>query len=126
MPQADEADFEKQTALTLATNPPSHIPVSCGSTLLPPPVASLVSFVAQSSSLTLRIGTAIGGLALSGARVSTLTGLELTRAAVETVLLGAGEDVVNTSTGRRGKAEAVSLLERSVGHAIGQACRRKY
>jgi hypothetical protein len=86
-----------------------------GSTLLPAPVANVISLVTRSSSLYLRLGTFIGGLALDGARVTTLTGLELSRALIESILNRAGKDVALRSTGDLGLAEAEGLLERSIG-----------
>ncbi|CZR51399.1 related to lipase [Phialocephala subalpina] len=85
------------------------------STLLPTPIANVVSLVTRSSSLYLRLGTFIGGLALDGARVTTLTGLELSRAVIEGILHRAGRDVATRSTGELGQAEAEGLLERSIG-----------
>lgn len=87
---------------------------SSGNTLLPSPVASLVSLFAQSTSLSLRLGTLFGGAAIDGARVTTLTGLELSRAVIEGILTRAGRDVAVRSNGTLGRAEAESLLERSV------------
>lgn len=83
-------------------------------TLLPQTIASAVSFFAQSTSLSLRIGTYFGGAALGSARVTTLTGLELSRAVLEAILTRAGRDVVGHSHGEYGREEAESLLERSV------------
>jgi hypothetical protein len=91
----------------------SHVP-SSGNTLLPRPVASLVSLFAQSTSLSLRLGTLFGGAAIDGARVTTLTGLELSRAVIEGILTRAGRDVAVRSNGALGRVEAESLLERSV------------
>ncbi|KAE9379818.1 hypothetical protein N431DRAFT_360989 [Stipitochalara longipes BDJ] len=84
------------------------------STLLPAPIASVVSLVTRSSSLYLRLGTFIGGLALDGARVTTLTGLELSRAIIEGILSRAGRDISNRTSGELGKAEAEGILERSI------------
>ena len=84
------------------------------STLLPTPIANVVSLVTRSSSLYLRVGTFIGGLALDGARVTTLTGLELSRAVIEGILSRAGRDVATRSTGELGRAEAEGLLEKSI------------
>ncbi|KAL6239522.1 hypothetical protein BDW75DRAFT_120785 [Aspergillus navahoensis] len=92
----------------------SHAPATSGTSLLPRPVASLVSFVAQSTSLSLRVGTYFGGIALDGARVTTLTGLELSRSVIEGILTRAGRDVAVRSSGSYGKAEAESILERSL------------
>lgn len=84
------------------------------STLLPSPIASVVSIVTRSSSLYLRLGTYVGGLALDGARITTLTGLEMSRAVLEAVLSRAGRDVVSRSTGELGRIDAEGLLERSI------------
>jgi hypothetical protein len=92
----------------------SHVPATSGATLLPRTVASLVSFVAQSTSLSLRLGTYFGGAALGGARVTTLTGLELSRAVIEGVLTRAGREVAGHGS-EYSRLEAESLLERSVG-----------
>ncbi|PVH71618.1 hypothetical protein DL98DRAFT_520967 [Cadophora sp. DSE1049] len=89
-------------------------PATEASTLLPAPIANVVSLVTRSSSLYLRLGTFIGGLALDGARVTTLTGLELSRAVIEGILHKAGRDVSLRSTGELGKAEADGILERSI------------
>ncbi|KAH7308819.1 hypothetical protein BKA65DRAFT_485566 [Rhexocercosporidium sp. MPI-PUGE-AT-0058] len=101
-------DRELQTAFTPA-------PAVESSTLLPASIANVVSLVTRSSSLYLRLGTFIGGLALDGARVTTLTGLELSRAVIEGILHQAGRDVSLRSTGELGKAEADGILERSIG-----------
>jgi hypothetical protein len=107
-------DDEEKALSTIGTSSLAHIPATSGNTLLPHSVASVVSFVTQSSSVSLRLGTFIGGLAIDGARVTTLTGLELSRAALEAILSRAGRDVANRSLGELGKAEAEGLLERSV------------
>lgn len=92
----------------------AQMPATSGATLLPRPAASLVSWLTQYTSLSLRLGTFIGGVALDGARATTLTGLELSRAVIEGILTKAGRDVAIRSSGERGKEEAESLLERSV------------
>ena len=84
-------------------------------TLLPSPIASVVSLATRSSSIYLRVGTFIGGLAIDGARITTLTGLEIGRSVIEGILLRAGGDVVaSRSNSEVGKTEAESLIERSV------------
>ncbi|KAJ5092523.1 FMN-dependent dehydrogenase [Penicillium alfredii] len=92
----------------------AHVPATSGTTLLPRPVASLVSLLTQSTSLSLRIGTFFGGFALDSARATTLTGLELSRAVIEGILTRAGRDVAIRSGDDHGRAEAESLLERSL------------
>ena len=91
-----------------------HIPATAGTTLLPRPVASLVSLLTQSTSLSLRLGTFVGGFALDSARTTTLTSLELSRAVIEGILTRAGRDVATRCGDEHGRAEAESLLERSV------------
>ncbi|KAH8654538.1 hypothetical protein BGZ60DRAFT_532906 [Tricladium varicosporioides] len=85
-----------------------------GSTLLPAPIANVVSLVTRSSSLYLRLGTFIGGLAIDGARVTTLTSLEVSRALIEAILVRSGRDVAERSIGELGRAEAEGILERSI------------
>ncbi|CAG8890380.1 unnamed protein product [Penicillium egyptiacum] len=92
----------------------THAHVPTGSTLLPRPVASLISLITQSTSLSLRLGTFFGGAALDGARATTLTSLELSRALVEGILTRAGRDVAIRSGDEHGRTEAESLLERSL------------
>ncbi|KAM5486832.1 hypothetical protein McanCB56680_001236 [Microsporum canis] len=87
---------------------------SPSSTLLPSPVASLISLVTQSTSLSLRLWTYLGSFAINSARATTLTGLELSRAVVEGILIRAGRDVVSRSSDEHGRTEAESLLERSL------------
>ncbi|KAG4419694.1 hypothetical protein IFR04_007194 [Cadophora malorum] len=107
----DEPTKGQELDLKTATTP---TPAAEAATLLPAPIANVVSLVTRSSSLYLRLGTFIGGLALDGARVTTLTGLELSRAVIEGILHKAGRDVSLRSTGELGKAEADGILERSI------------
>jgi len=103
----DEEEDAKKHGIEKATP-------SAAATLLPAPIASAVSLVARSSALYLRLGTFIGGLALDGARITTLTGLELSRAIIEGILSRAGRDLAARSKGELGRLEAESLLERSI------------
>jgi len=104
MEQDEPAD---EAALTIPQHP-------AASTLLPAPIANTISLVTRSSSLYLRLGTFLGGLALDGARVTTLTGLELSRALIESILHRAGSDVAVRSIGELGRAEAEGLLDKSI------------
>src|SRR2546423_6933253 len=97
-----------------STEEPRDLVRSSGRTLLPRPFASLVSTVTGVSSLSIKVGTRVGGLWIAGAREATLTGLELTRAALEAVLTTAGRDVSQRRNGELGRAEAASILEKSV------------
>ncbi|OAT13342.1 esterase/lipase [Blastomyces gilchristii SLH14081] len=108
MPGVDSGDREDD-----AWEVGKNIPSQSSRTLLPRPVASLVSLFTHSTSLSLRIGTFLGGFALDSARATTLTGLELSRAVVESILVRAGRDVALQST-EYGRAQAESLLERSL------------
>lgn len=105
---------DEEKAVTLAPDAPIHIPASSGSTLLPASIASIVSLGTQSSSLVLWIGSTIGGLAIDGARLGTLTSLELGRSAAEAILVRAGRDVKKATEGNIGQAEAEGILERCV------------
>lgn len=101
----------RDTAASGDVDPPSpEIPA----TLLPSPVADVVSLVTRSSSLYLRVGSFIGGLALDSARVTTLTGLELSRAIIEGILTQAGSDIAIRARGELGRSDAEGLLERSI------------
>lgn len=102
----------------------SHVPAPSGTTLLPRPVASLISLLTQSTSLSLRLGTFVGGFALDSARTTTLTGLELSRAVIEGILTRAGRDVAARCGDEHGRAEAESLLERSVSFGTLLHCAR--
>jgi hypothetical protein len=95
-------------------DPSKRAVVSPGRTLLPGPIASLVSTFTQTASFGLRVSTKLGGFAIAGARETTLTSLELTRAAVEAILTRAGRDVSERRSDELGRAEAESILERSV------------
>jgi hypothetical protein len=95
-------------------SPSQRSTTSPGRTLLPGPIASLVTTFTQTASFGLRVGTKVGGFAIAGARETTLTSLELTRAAVEAVLTRAGRDVSERRSDELGRAEAESILERSV------------
>jgi hypothetical protein len=105
-----EGDIEE----ALGPDGASNVSATSGPTLLPRLVASALSILTQSTSLSLKLGSFFGGIAIEGARVTTLTGLELSRAVIEGILTRAGRDVALRSSGERGKVEAESLLERSV------------
>lgn len=94
-------------------DPPASI-ASPGKTLLPGTVASIVSTITGATSLGVRIGSKVGGFWIAGARETTLTSLELTRAALEAVLTAAGRDVSRRTNGELGRVEAENILERSV------------
>lgn len=84
------------------------------SPLLPPPVASIVSLVTATSSLSLRIGGFLGHLAINVSRLGTLSGIELGRAVLESVLFRAGQDVLGSSSGGIGQATAETILDNTV------------
>ncbi|CAI7575539.1 unnamed protein product [Penicillium pancosmium] len=107
---SEDTDSDPSTNAVALSNPPA----TSGTTLLPRPVASLVSLLTQSTSLSLRVGTFFGGVALDGARATTLTSLELGRAVIEGILTRAGRDVAIRSGDEHGRMEAESLLERSL------------
>ena len=90
-------------------------------TLLPSPLASFVSLATAATSISLRIGGFLGHSAISAARVGSLSGVELGRAVLESVLFRAGHDVVELSTGRLGKVAAEGVLESAVSSHHGFA-----
>lgn len=102
---------DDEDAEILDDEPTQH---DLGPSVLPKPVANAISLVTRSSSMYLRLGTFIGSLALDGARITTLTGLELSRAVIEGVLTRAGRDVTSRSLGELGKQDSEGLLERSI------------
>ena len=83
-------------------------------TLLPASIASLVSLTTSGVSLSLRVGGFIGQSAINAARVGSLSGVELGRAILESILFRAGQDVVELSTGRLGKVAAEGIVESAV------------
>lgn len=87
-----ETGYTATSSSSSALITPLHAAAS-GPTLLPGPVASLVSVISKSTSVSIRLGSFVGGAALAGARIGTLTGLELGRAAIEGILHRAGHDV---------------------------------
>ena len=83
-------------------------------TVLPASLATLISLVTSTSSLSLKVGSFCGQAAINLARFGTLGGLELGRVILEGLLFRAGQDVVETSKGSLGRATAESLLEGAV------------
>ncbi|KAH8648522.1 lipase [Xylariales sp. PMI_506] len=90
------------------------IATSSGRTLLPAPVASLVSLATRSTSFALRFGTFIGGYGFGAAKFTTLSSLELGRGILEGLLSRAGKDVVDRTRSDLGKDNAETILERSL------------
>ena len=89
-------------------------PSNPGRTLLPGPMARAVSFATRSTGLALRMGTVIGGYGFDAAKVTTLSSLEIGRAILGGILGRAGKDVITRSASDLGKADAESVLEKSL------------
>ncbi|KAL2020482.1 hypothetical protein VTK56DRAFT_8367 [Thermocarpiscus australiensis] len=92
-------------------------------TLLPTPVASVVSFATRSTGLAIRIGTTLGGYGLDVAKLTTLSGLELGRGILEGILNRAGKDTVSLRNPDLARADAENMLERTIEsfhHTMGQ------
>ncbi|KAI1827633.1 hypothetical protein F4861DRAFT_529159 [Xylaria intraflava] len=87
---------------------------SLARTLLPGPIANAVSFATRSTSLALRIGTAIGGLGLGAAQVTTLSSLELGRSILHRILNRASRDVFTGSPSDLSHLDAESILASSL------------
>ncbi|KAI1862790.1 uncharacterized protein JN550_009937 [Neoarthrinium moseri] len=85
-----------------------------GRTLLPGPVASVVSLASRSTSFALRVGTFIGGYGFGAAKFTTLSSLELGRGILEGILNRAGKDVLLRSRSELGRDSAETVLERSL------------
>lgn len=83
-------------------------------TLLPLPLAAVISLATATSSLGLRLGGIIGSTAIRAAREGSLTGLELGRVIFEGILTRAGHDVSTTASGDLGRICADRLLLDSV------------
>ncbi|KND87948.1 Sn1-specific diacylglycerol lipase beta [Tolypocladium ophioglossoides CBS 100239] len=103
MPRGKPHDVE--AALT------SHHP---GPTLLPSPVAHVVSLATRSTGLAIRLGSLVGSYSLDAARVTTLSSLELARGLVEGVLSRAARDTLAQSNSALAAADAETVLERSL------------
>ncbi|KAF8250404.1 alpha/beta-hydrolase [Wilcoxina mikolae CBS 423.85] len=65
-----------------------------GPTLLPTSVASIVSLLSKSTSVSIRLGTLVGATLLDTARTGTLASLEISRAAVEGIVRRGSHGVV--------------------------------
>ncbi|KAI4600905.1 hypothetical protein KJ359_013068 [Pestalotiopsis sp. 9143b] len=87
---------------------------STGRTLLPKPVASMISLATRSTSFALRLGTVIGGYGLGAAKFTTLSSLELGRGILEGILSRAGKDALTRSNSDLGRESAETILEKSL------------
>ncbi|KAI0107906.1 hypothetical protein F4776DRAFT_667986 [Hypoxylon sp. NC0597] len=112
--EADHNEDSSQPPEVPKPSPEDLLPSAAGSTLLPGPVASAVSFAARSTSFALRVGTFIGGYGLGAAKFTTLSSLELGRGILEGILSRAGRDVVTRAQSELGRADAESILEKSL------------
>ncbi len=104
---AEESDDDHHNELVLPPRPQ-------GRTLLPAPAAALVSGITGLTSFYVRAGTKVGGWGIYAGREATLRTLAVSRSALESILIAAGRDVAVRSNGELGRAEAESLLEKSV------------
>lgn len=82
------------TALTLEASPVSTLTAATGATLLPTSVASIVSLLSKSTSVSIRLGVIVGATLLDTARTGTLASLEISRAAVEGIVRRGSHGVV--------------------------------
>ncbi|KAI0476345.1 hypothetical protein GGR56DRAFT_465692 [Xylariaceae sp. FL0804] len=94
--------------------PNPSAPPAPGRTLLPGPIASAVSFAARSTSFAFRVGTFVGGYSLVAAKATTLSSLEVGRGILEVILSRAGKDVAARSRSELGRADAETILEKSL------------
>ncbi|KAK4188980.1 putative lipase [Podospora australis] len=82
-----------------------------GRTLLPSPVAKVVSFATRSTGLALRMGTVIGGYGIDACKVTALSSLELGRNIIGGILTRAGKDVISRSGSELSRSDSESILE---------------
>ncbi|ODA80463.1 hypothetical protein RJ55_03421 [Drechmeria coniospora] len=89
---------------------------STSRTLLPAPLARVVSVATRSTSFAIRLGSLASIYGLDAARVTTLSSLELARALVERVLSRAARDALPRAGPRSdlAAADAETILERSL------------
>ncbi|KAK4200146.1 putative lipase [Triangularia verruculosa] len=85
-----------------------------GKTLLPTPVAKVVSFATRSTGLALRMSTVIGGYGFDAAKLTTLSSLELGRSILGGIISRAGKDVISRSGTHLERSDAETTLERSL------------
>lgn len=117
-----EDDLSAAARLALATSTPGNleaqqhdlIPTSPGRTLLPSPIANVISLWSRSTSLALRVGTVIGGYGFGAAKATTLSSLELGRGILEAILHRAGNEAFIRSHSELGRADAETIMERSL------------
>ncbi|GAO18790.1 hypothetical protein UVI_02015170 [Ustilaginoidea virens] len=100
---------------------PCHVEASAantchgpGATLLPRPVAHAISLATRSTSIAIRLGSAVTNYTLDAARFTTLSSLGLARDLVESILSRAARDTITLSTSALNEKEAETILERSL------------
>ncbi|KAK9461066.1 uncharacterized protein V1516DRAFT_691056 [Lipomyces oligophaga] len=84
------AQHQQQTS---SSNPSALSP-----TLLPNVLARLVSALSRSSTISLRLGTYVAETVLHSARLTTITSIDVSRRAVESLVFKAEEDVPESET----------------------------
>ncbi|KAI1137594.1 hypothetical protein F5Y05DRAFT_75356 [Hypoxylon sp. FL0543] len=112
--EADHHEDSSEPPAAPMPSPEHLMPPAAGSTLLPSPIASAVSFATRSTSFALRVGTFIGGYGLGAAKFTTLSSLELGRGILEGILSRAGRDVMTRAQSELGRTDAESILEKSL------------
>ncbi|KAF4508852.1 hypothetical protein G6O67_005183 [Ophiocordyceps sinensis] len=85
-----------------------------GPTLLPGPVAQVISLATRSTGLAIRLSSFVSSYGLDAARFTTLSSLELARGMVEVVLSRAARDSLAQSDSQLAAADAETILERSL------------
>ncbi|KAI0153087.1 hypothetical protein GGR57DRAFT_155277 [Xylariaceae sp. FL1272] len=114
-PTEDALDHDAAALVQFDYSGARHLtPPVPGGTLLPGPIASAVSLATRSTSFALRIGTVVSGYGLGAAKVTTLSSLEVGRGILEGILSRAGRDVFAGSCSDMARADAESILERSL------------
>jgi Lipase (class 3) len=116
MPPSEPKDIEKEAESQMArvNDFASTTDPRLGSTLLPGPIAAVISTTTGVASLGVQVGTRVGAWTIYGFRESTLKSLSVSRSIAEHVLVLAGRDVAARSGGELGRQEAASILQKSI------------
>ncbi|KAF9869524.1 lipase [Colletotrichum karsti] len=95
-----------------------HVPLEAqqGRTVLPAPIAKAVSLATRSTCLAIRVGTLLSSYGFDAAKFTTLSSLELGRGLLEGILSRAGKDMLTRSNSDLARADAETVLERSLEH----------
>ncbi|SPO03745.1 related to lipase [Cephalotrichum gorgonifer] len=93
---------------------PTAVTPRPGRTLLPGPIAQVVSFATRSTCFAIRAGSTVSSYGFDVAKIASLSSLELSRTVVEGLLSRTGRHVLGRSKTDLSREEAESILESSL------------